>query len=242
MARASPARRAAAEEGFPPPPFEGVPADGFAFLAELAATQDRAWYAANKTRWETGLRDPLAALLAGLADRLRAQRLPLRFDPRRGLFRLHRDTRFSKEKHPFKTNAGGLLSRDGGKDRPGLLYVHIEPGNCFTAAGFWHPEPPVLARLRAAALEDRAAWRRAAKALEAKGLALSDGEALARLPRGCEAAAGTPEEPLMKLRNWIVRRRLDDATMREAAALDAIAGFALEAAPLLRFGWDAIGD
>ena len=228
------------EEGFPPPPFEGVPADGFAFLAELAATQDRAWYAENRARWEQGLRDPLAALLGGLADRLAAARLPMRFDARRGIFRLHRDTRFAKDKSPFKTNAGGLLSRDGGKDRPGLLYVHIEPGNCFTACGFWHPEPTVLARMREAALADRATWRRTAKALEAKGLALSDGEALARLPRGCEAAAGTPEEDLMKLRNWIVRRKLTDATLRTPAALDAIAEFALEAAPLLRFGWAAI--
>lgn len=235
------ARRAAAE-GFPPPPFEGMPADGFAFLAELAAAQDRAWYAANKERWEQGLRAPLAALLAGLADRLSAAGLPLRFDARRGIFRLHRDTRFAREKHPFKTNAGGLLSRDGGKDRSGLLYVHIEPSNCFTAAGFWHPEPPVLTRLRAAALADRAAWRRVARALEAKDLVLSDAEALARLPRGCEAAAGTPEERLMTFRNWIVRRRLEDAAMRDAGALDAIAGFALEAAPLLRFGWSAIGE
>lgn len=223
-----------------PPPFDGIPADGFAFLTELAAAQDRVWYAENKARWEQGLRDPLAALLAGLADRLAAARLPLRFDARRGLFRLHRDTRFAREKHPFKTNAGGLLSRDGGKDRPGLLYVHIEPGNCFTAAGFWHPEPAVLARMRDAALADRTAWRRTAKALAAKGLALSDGEALARLPRGCEAAAGTPEEGLMKLRNWIVRRKLTDAAMMTPQALEEIAAFALEAAPLLRFGWGAI--
>ncbi len=232
--------RAVDEEGFPPPPFEGIPADGFAFLAELAACQDRAWYAENKARWEVGLREPLSALLASLADRLSAAKLSLRFDARRGLFRLHRDTRFAKDKSPFKTNAGGLLSGDGGKDRPGLLYVHVEPGNCFTACGFWHPEPAVLARMRDSALADRAAWRRTAKALAAKGLALSDGEALARLPRGCEAAAGTPEEGLMKLRNWIVRRKLTDATMRTPKALEEIAAFALEAAPLLRFGWDAI--
>ncbi len=236
-----PARAAAAEEeGFPPPPFEGVPADGFAFLAELAATQDRAWYAENRARWEQGLRDPLAALLAGLADQLATEGLPLRFDPQRGIFRLHRDTRFAKDKRPFKTNAGGLLSRDGGKDRPGLLYVHVEPGNCFTAAGFWQPEPPVLARLRAAALADPPAWRRVRRTLEAKGLALSGQEALARLPRGCEAAAGTPEEGLMKLRHWILRRSLDEAVLGSAAGLAAVADFAREAAPLLRFGWAAI--
>jgi uncharacterized protein (DUF2461 family) len=115
-------------EGFPPPPFAGIPADGFAFLRELAEIQDRAWYAANKARWEQGLREPLVSLLAAVADRCAAAGIPLRADPKRGVFRLHRDTRFSADKRPFKTNAGGLLSPDGGKDRPGLLYVHLEPG------------------------------------------------------------------------------------------------------------------
>lgn len=242
MARSAAA--ASGEDVLPPPPFEGIPEDGFAFLREIAALQDRDWYAANRGRWEEGLRDPLAALLAGVADRCAAApaRLPLRFDARRGLFRLHRDTRFAKDKRPFKTNAGGLLSRDGGKDRPGLLYVHVEPGNCFTAAGFWQPEPPVLARMRDAVLADPPAWRRVRRALDAKGLALSEADALARLPRGCEAARGTPEEGLMRLRHWILRRPLEDALLRGPGATEAIAAFAAEAAPLLRFGWAALEE
>ncbi|WP_158292222.1 TIGR02453 family protein [Paracraurococcus ruber] len=233
--------RAATEEGLPPPPFEGIPADGFAFLAELAASQDRDWYAANRARWELGLRDPLAALLAAVADRCAAARLPLRFDARRGLFRLHRDTRFARDKRPFKTNAGGLLSRDGGKDRPGLLYVHVEPGNCFTACGFWQPSPPVLGRLRAAVLEDRGAWRQARRALDGAGLALAAmDDALARLPRGCEAARGTPEEALLKQRHWILRPPLPDALLQDEAAVAPVTEFARQAAPLLRFGWAAL--
>ena len=241
--RAAARRRGAeAEESFPPPPFAGIPEDGFAFLRELAAAQDRDWYAANKARWEAGLRDPLHALLAAIEARLAAAKLPLRFDPRRGVFRLHRDTRFAKDKRPFKTNAGGLLSREGGKDSPGLLYVHVEPGNCFTACGFWQPEPPVLDRLRAAVLAAPPAWRRVARALEAKELPLSDGDALARLPRGYEAARGTPEEEVLRQRHWIVRRQLPDALLQGEAAVEAVVAFALDAAPLLRFGWAAMAE
>src|SRR5215212_5134450 len=93
-------RRRGAAEAFPPPPFNGIPDDGFAFLRELAAAQDRAWYAANRQRWEDGLRTPLASLLAALTERLAAAKLPLRGDPARGVFRLHRDTRFAKDKRP----------------------------------------------------------------------------------------------------------------------------------------------
>ena len=65
--------------------------------------------------------------------------------------------RFAKDKNPYKTHAGAVLTRSGAKNDPGLLYIHIDPTGCFVAAGFYQPEPEALARLRAA---DRARARR----------------------------------------------------------------------------------
>ena len=67
------------------------------------------------------------------------------------LFRIYRDTRFSKDKSPYKTHAGMYFPVRGGKDvhTPGF-YLHLEPGACFAAAGLWHPDAAALAKVREA--------------------------------------------------------------------------------------------
>ena len=86
-------------------------------------------------------------------------------DRKGSLFRIHRDVRFAKDKSPYKTNVGAVMTRMGGaKFEPGLFYVHVSPGDCMTAAGFYDPAPETLAKLRelegpaAASAEDL--WQR----------------------------------------------------------------------------------
>jgi len=76
--------------------------------------------------------------------------MPLVGDPQRAIFRIYRDVRFSPDKRLYKTHAGAVLTRSGGKRDPGLLYLHVAPGESMVAAGFWHPEPALLSRLRRA--------------------------------------------------------------------------------------------
>jgi uncharacterized protein (TIGR02453 family) len=80
--------------------------------------------------------------------------LPLVGDLRRGIFRIYRDVRFSPDKRLYKTHAGAVLTRSGGRHDPGVLYIHVAPGESMVAAGFWHPDPALLARLRRAVLAD----------------------------------------------------------------------------------------
>ncbi len=231
------------DEDFPPPPFTGFPAEGFEFLRALAGFSEgaamRPYVAANKPVYERALRLPLAALVASLSDRLAGTTAPLRGGPSRSLFRLNRDVRFSRDKRPYKTHAGAMLTRGGNKGDPGLLYIHVDPAGSFAAAGFYRPEPDVLHRLRLGLAGHEAGWEGTLAALSDSGLHLGGEEALTRLPKGFAPASPVTEAGL-KLKSWHVRRDLPAELMAGPGLVDDLAGFAVAAAPLLRFGWSAL--
>lgn len=112
--------------------FPGFAAADLAFLTGLAAHNDRDWFTANRAVYDDRLKPTLAALIDVLNGALAARDLPLAGDPKKSVFRIHRDVRFSKDKRPYKTHVSATLTRanpDGTwqKLSPGLLYVHIEP-------------------------------------------------------------------------------------------------------------------
>ena len=226
----------------PPPPFEGFPPEAFAFLRELAERQDRTWMAENKAVYERALREPLASLVAAVSDGLAEAGSPLRGDPRRSLFRIHRDTRFSKDKRPFKTNVGATLTRDRAKLSPGLLYVHIDPAGPFLAAGFYHAEPADLHRLRHRLVERLDDWFEVRDRLGRAGLEISRGEALARTPRGFEAVTDADVVEVLKLKSWLVSTPMSEADCGGASLVERVVTFAEAASPLLEFGWAALEE
>lgn len=231
------AKRATVE---PPAPFTGFPPDAFAFFRELEANNDRAWFAENKGRYEGAVKGPLGALVEGIAFGCAARELPLTGTAKAAVFRIHRDTRFSHDKRPYKTNAGAVLTRDGDKRSPGLLYLHVEAAGGFVAAGFYGPEPETLAALRTGIVERGADWRGVVAALEPAGLSLSDEGAAKRLPRGFDAAAVGTLERWVRLKSFTVSRRLEPAAMGSGTLVGTVVAFAQDALPLLRFGWRAI--
>jgi uncharacterized protein (TIGR02453 family) len=221
--------------------FAGFPPDAFAFLRALAAEQSKPWFEANRQRYENAVRAPLAALVETLAARFEEVGVPLLGDARRSLFRVHRDVRFSKDKSPYKTHAGAVMFRQGGSRQPnGVLYVHIQPRESFAAAGFYMPEPAMLNALRAAIRDRPQAWRAVVRALEASGLALSDGDPLTRMPRGYEHMAETDMAPAIRKRSFLVRTKLTQALLGKPDAVARIGAFAEASLPLLRWGWAAI--
>lgn len=220
--------------------FTGFTPAATRFFAELAANQDRAWFNAHKDVYETAVKAPMAALVAALVEELGRRGIPLTADPARAMFRIHRDVRFSRDKAPYKTHAGAVLTRDGRKDNPGLLYLHLDPQGSFTAAGFYHAEPPMLARLREAIAWRADEFQALERHLHAAGLEISRDESLARLPRGFDQHAASPVAYALKLRNLVVQRPLPPETLAGPGLVGAIADFAATALPLLEFGWDAI--
>jgi len=221
-------------EDFPPPPFTGFTPAVFSFFRGLAANQTKAWFDENREIYESQVRAPLASLVVDVAAKLATKNLHFAGDPKRAIFRLNRDVRFSADKSPYKTHAGAAMTRDGAKTSPGLLYIHVGAKDCFTAAGFYHPHPPALQAMREAIVRDFAGWQKAVGTLP-----LSQEDTLIKPPKGF--VAETPEmAEALKLKSWIVRRPLAIATMRQPALVDEVVDFALAAAPLLKFGWSAI--
>ncbi len=124
---------------------------------------------------------------------------------------------------------------------PGLFYIHIEPGACFVACGFWHPDPPLLDALRQRMLAAPARFLKVVRALDAKSMPLApDEEAAKRLPRTCEAGRGTSIEPFLKHRNLIARHALTDADIASPKLTTLLLDRFNAARPLLDFGWAVV--
>ena len=119
------AKRAPAAEPGGSRPFEGFRPAALTFLKDLAANQNRDWFQANKSAYETELRAPMGALVDALAFAFEVHDIALTGDAKRSLFRIHRDVRFAKDKNPYKTNVSAVLSRDGTRHGTGILYIQV---------------------------------------------------------------------------------------------------------------------
>src|SRR6201981_3865107 len=136
------------------PGFAGFRPAAFDFLNDLRDNNDPAWFKPRKALYEAEVLAPFRDLIVAVGERRGQAGLPLVGDPRRGIFRIYRDVRFSPDKRLYKTHAGAVLTRSGGRRDPGVLYIHVAPGESMVAAGFWHPEAALLARLRRAVLSE----------------------------------------------------------------------------------------
>ena len=121
--------------------FGGFGKGALAFYDDLEANNSREWWLANKKRYEDEVRRPMEELLQDVADEFGEAKL----------FRPNRDTRFSKDKSPYKTNIAAVIHQDGG----GSVYVSLAAEGMHVGGGAYHPERPQLARLREAIADDR---------------------------------------------------------------------------------------
>ena len=225
----------------PPGPFTGFGPEALTFFKSLAANQNREWFQEHKETYESQVLRPMEALVEALAMAFAAHDIPLAGGARQSLFRIYRDVRFSKDKTPYKTHAGAVLSRDGTKTGKGILYVQVGGDEkAFLALGFYSPEPEDLTALRTAIAADPARWLAVERELAEGGLAVSHGASLARLPRGFEPFAGSPVAEVLKLRHLVTSRSLPAARIFERELVDEAIAFARAGLPLLTFGRAAI--
>jgi uncharacterized protein (TIGR02453 family) len=158
--------------------------DLFRFLRELARNNNRDWFQANKTRYENSVQEPALQFIRTMAPRLGriSPHVVAEARPFGGsLSRIYRDTRFSKDKSPYKTHVGIHFSHEDAKKGDNLpgFFFHLAPGDSLVASGIWQPAPPAAKRIRDAIVASPARW---AKVLP-KGVRLG-GESYARVPAG----------------------------------------------------------
>jgi uncharacterized protein (TIGR02453 family) len=223
--------------------FSGFQPAAFRFFRGLARHNDPLWFKPRKSVYDTEILAPFRALMVALTAKLEAAGIPLVGDPDRGIFRIYRDVRFSPDKRLYKTHQGAVLTRSGGKGDPGLLYVHFEPGECMIGAGFWHAEPPLLAKLRRSIVDDPDGFLAMAEQLRRDGYSLTcENERLTRPPRGFESAKDTPIADYVCWKNFLAHVAFSDGEMQQPDLADRIVELARATRPLLDWGWAAEAD
>lgn len=222
--------------------FAGFGPKALPFFKALAFHQSREWFEANRATYESAIKAPMGDLVEDVAERLRKAKIPIKGDRKSSLFRIHRDVRFSKSKDPYKTNAGVALTRSGGKNDPGVLYFHLSPEECFFAAGFYLPDSDRLARLRGAAARAPKPFKAMTAKLKKAGLALSAEDPLKRAPRGFESIGDPEIAAATRLRSMICLRPVNETAISSSGLVDDFCAFAVDALPLLKWGWDALVD
>ena len=156
------------------------------FLRALKRNNDREWFRARKEEYERHVRGPMVELISRLAGDLRGFAPDLVADPKTSLYRIYRDTRFSEDKTPLKTNAAAVFPPRGFPRHEGAgLYVEIAPGWVWMGGGLYMPPPASLhaIRERIAATHPRLHRTVTAKAF-AGVLGELQGDQLTRVPRG----------------------------------------------------------
>ena len=222
--------------------FHGFPAQALPFFKALAFHQTKEWFEENRQTYEDAVKGPMGDFVEEAAARLKKAGMPIKGDRKSSLFRIHRDVRFSNNKDPYKTNAGVILTRSGAKSDPGVLYFHLSPEECFFAAGFHRPDPDQLAKLRNAAARSPQLFKQMTAKLEAKGLSLSDEDALKRAPRGFEEVQDAEIVAATRQKHFICLRPVLEKRICEPALVEEFCAFASDSLPLLKWGWEALTD
>ena len=204
--------------------FHGFSREAMQFLVDLGLNNDRSWFQPRKPDYERLLKEPMEALCVDLAAEFERRHVPLRSDPKKSPFRIYRDTRFAKDKSPFKTNVAasfpwvgtGDSTSPGESERHGGGYFHLSPEGAWMGGGMWHPEPARLAAFRRAV--DRDPDRTLAALNDPAFLARFEpvhGDALKRAPQGYPP--DHPQAELLKLKDVTFGREL---TNKEAFSAD----------------------
>lgn len=180
------------------------------FLRGLARNNDRDWFEARRAVYERSLKAPLLALVEEISGAMIDFAPEHLRPPHKIAFRIYRDTRFSKNKQPYKTHLGAWWSRRGMEKTSGAgFYLQIDPQQVMIAAGVYMPEREQLLALRRWMSANHKSYRASiAKLLKARGAGFTGIEpaALTRMPKGF--ASDDPADELVRAKSWGVHASL----------------------------------
>ena len=212
--------------------------DSLQFLYDLSQNNNRDWFEKNKKRYETALKKPFEATVAAIIERVR------HFEPNYGpllpkdcIFRIYRDTRFSKDKTPYKTNVAAAFNPKGIKasaeamSYPGY-YLHLEFGSLWIGGGGYFLDKEPLHRVRTAIAQDPEAFHAllAAPDFVEKFGGLAKSEVNKVLPPELKAAA--QQEPLIFNKQFYFMSEMDPEMALRADFPDFIASYFRAGKPL----------
>ncbi len=215
----------------------------FGFLRQLKDNNDRVWFKENQQRYEDAVRQPALDFITDFAEPLKGLSPHFVADSRTvggSLFRIQRDTRFAKDKTPYKLNTGMHFRHERAKDAhaPGF-YVHLEPGACFMGVGLWRPETKVAYDIRQLIADDRRGWTKATTGKRFAEVFELAGDSLKRPPKGFD-----PEDPLiedLKRKDFMATTKLTQGQVTGSGFMDLFEDHCKRAGPFMTFLCKAVG-
>lgn len=218
------------------PPFPGFRQEGLDFLRDLATNNDRDWFKPRKHLLDDELLWPMRCLLMQASHEAARAGIPLSADPNGAIFRIYRDVRFSKNKAPYKTHVGAVLTPGGSKKEPGGLYIHVQPGRSHVSAGFWHPESTLLRRWRDHIVRQPDIFAGLMESLKQHGLEPESDEKLKRGPRGYELQEEHPAAEYLKWKSFYATRYVEDDDLLKPEFADVVVDVMRSSRPLIELG------
>jgi uncharacterized protein (TIGR02453 family) len=225
------------------PRYVGFERSSIEFLEQLAGNNNREWFNENKARYEEQVLDVALRFIQSMQGPLSQFAPHFTAIPQRvggSLMRVYRDTRFSKNKLPYKTNIGIQFRHEQAKDvhAPGY-YVHVDPGQVFVGVGMWRPESDALAAIRQRIVARPSEWKNALADPKFRRHFELGGESLTRPPRGFDKDHELIED--IKRKSFIAVRNLDVGDSLSPQFQRKVESSFMAAAPYMRFLCKAVG-
>jgi uncharacterized protein (TIGR02453 family) len=205
------------------------------FLRALKRNNRREWFNAHREAYEQDVRGPMTAVVERLAEDFRAFAPELVASPKVSMYRIHRDTRFSENKTPYKTHVAAVFPTRGLLKHQGAgLYFHLSPDEVWAGGGMYAPEPAQLYLVREhiaanikqlRAIVESPVFRRHIGSLQ--------GEKLTRVPRGFAKDHQAAE--YLKYRHFIAGAEFPATLATSPKFYDTLLAIFRRVLPLSRF-------
>lgn len=206
----------------------------FDFLSQLRHNNNREWFNEHKLHYLEARQEVVSFLEVLMSEMAIFDEKIAKIEAKKSLFRIYRDTRFSKDKSPYKTNFGASLGMKNGSQKAGY-YLHIEPGKSFLAGGIYQPQPHVLREVRKEISAYGEEFLTLLKSPEFKKHFgnLDQESKLQKVPQGFEKDDKMAD--FLRLKNFIVIHHLKDEALLAPAAAHSIAQIFRAVKPLNDF-------
>ncbi|HTY38981.1 MAG TPA: DUF2461 domain-containing protein [Bacteroidota bacterium] len=222
------------------PPFDGFPKEGLSFLKRLKRNNRRPWFEKHKSEYEEFVKLPMQSFIAALKSPMMKLAPEFQVDPKKSMFRIYRDTRFSRNKNPYKTHIAAIFHVHGHWQESAGFYAHIEPGSVYVGGGIYMPGSDQLKLIRRAIaesaeefidiIEDRRFTRR---------FGSLEGEKLQRMPLGYPAHH--PMGDWLKFKSFYAGAEWGEKECLSRSFVEHVLGAYSDILPLVRFLNKALG-
>jgi len=223
--------------------FKGFKPTALNFLNELSKNNNRDWFTQNKQHYENDVLIPVFDFISAMSKPLADISPHFTAIPKRiggSLMRIYRDTRFAKDKTPYKTNIGIQFRHQLAKDMhsPGY-YLHIAPDEIFIGIGTWHPPSVALLKIREHIVDYPNKWISTRNsAIFRKEFELY-GEKLKSTPRGFPKDHELIDD--LRWKDFIAVKNLNEEDIQKNNFVELSANLFKTATPYMKFLCDAVG-